>query len=120
MRVPSAANLQARYYLVTGIWPLLSRRSFEAVTGRKHDFWLARTVGLLAASIGIGLYRGASSDAGLSDDMRAAAICAAIAFGAIDLVEVARGRIRPVYLVDAAAEAGLLAAWWRDLTAEDD
>jgi hypothetical protein len=52
--------------------------------------------------------------------MRTAAICAAIAFGAIDLVEVARGRIRPVYLVDAAAEAGLLAAWWRNLTAEDD
>ena len=111
--MPSAAKLQARYYLLTGIWPLLSRRSFEAVTGPKHDFWLARTVGLLAASIGIGLYRGARAEGQVSDDMRAAAICAALAFGVIDVVEVARGRIRPVYLVEAAAEATLLAAWWR-------
>jgi hypothetical protein len=119
VRVPSPAKLQARYYLITGIWPLVSRRSFETVTGRKHDFWLVRTVGLLAASNGVGLYRGTSADARPSNDIRAAAICAAIAFAAVDLFEVTRGRIRSVYLVDAAAEAALLAAWWRELAAGD-
>lgn len=31
---------QAAYYIVTGPWPLLSLRSFEAVTGPKADEWL--------------------------------------------------------------------------------
>jgi hypothetical protein len=44
--------LQGAYFLVTGIWPLLSRRSFERVTGPKADFWLAQTVGVLVVTIG--------------------------------------------------------------------
>ncbi|MGH7661110.1 MAG: hypothetical protein ACRENA_09390 [Vulcanimicrobiaceae bacterium] len=45
-------KLQAGYYIATGIWPLLSMRSFEAITGPKTDRWLVRMVGLLAATIG--------------------------------------------------------------------
>lgn len=35
----------------------------------------------------------------------------AAGLAAIDIVYVARRRIRPVYLLDAAAEAGLIALW---------
>jgi hypothetical protein len=47
-----AATLQAAYFLVTGLWPIVSRPTFEAVTGPKTDYWLVRTVGALASVIG--------------------------------------------------------------------
>jgi hypothetical protein len=37
------AAIQAAYLVSGGVWPI-HRRSFERVTGRKHDFWLVRTV----------------------------------------------------------------------------
>ncbi len=111
--MPSVAKLQAGYYLSTGIWPVLHRASFEALTGRKHDYWLARTVGLLAASVGLGLYAGSRDGSEVSADMRVAAIASSVGFAGIDLIEVTRGRISPVYLLDLAAQLGLLAAWRR-------
>ena len=38
-------GIQAAYYTLTGIWPIVHRRSFEAVTGRKTDYWLVQMVG---------------------------------------------------------------------------
>jgi hypothetical protein len=108
-----AAKLQGGYYVLTGMWPVLSRRSFEAVTGRKQDFWLARTVGLLAAAVGAGLLQSARARRGVPEELRTTAACAAIAFVAVDVIGVAAGRIRPVYLVDAAAEVALLGLWRR-------
>jgi hypothetical protein len=111
----SVGKLQAAYYLSTGIWPVLHRSSFEALTGRKQDYWLVRTVGLLAASVGLGLYAGSRDGSEVSADMRVAAIASSLGFAGIDLVEVTRGRISPVYLFDLAAQIALLAAW-RDST----
>ena len=48
-------RLQGAYYLVTGLWPVIDMRSFELITGPKTDDWLVRTVGVLAASIGLTL-----------------------------------------------------------------
>lgn len=96
-----ASFAQGVYYLVTGLWPFLHLRSFLAVTGPKRDIWLVRTVGALAAAIGIPLLRGES---------RTLATTSALAFAAIDVGYVAAGRISPVYLSDAAAQAGFLAA----------
>ena len=106
-------KLQAGYYLSTGIWSVLHRSSFEGLTGRKQDYWLVRTVGLLAASIGLGLYAGSRAGSEVSGDMRVAAIASSVGFAGIDLVEVARRRISPVYLLDLAAQVALLAAWRR-------
>src|SRR5215213_7149555 len=39
------ARLQAIFYIVSGVWPFVSIRSFEAVTGPKVDRWLVKTVG---------------------------------------------------------------------------
>ena len=95
---------QAGYYLTTGIWPLVHRRSFEAVTGPKVDFWLVRTVGINVAAIGAGLAV-AIRRGTLSPEMRATAMVAAAGLGVVDAIYVAKRRIRSVYLLDAVAEA---------------
>ena len=63
-------RVQSGYYVATGVWPLLNRPSFEAMTGRKVDFWLVQTVGVTVDAIGAGLALSAQRD-GPSDEMRA-------------------------------------------------
>lgn len=93
---------------MTGLWPILHLRSFEAVTGPKVDKWLVKTIGGLIAAVGVALLVGSSER---SRGLRVLGLTSAIALGAADVLFVARRRIRPVYLVDAAAEAGLTALW---------
>ena len=104
-----AALLQAGYYVVTGVWPLVHRRSFERITGPKVDYWLVRTVGVLVAAIGAGLAVGARTR--VSPQLEVTAVLAAGGLAAIDVVETGRGRISPVYLADALLEAALIAYW---------
>src|SRR5215212_885809 len=52
-----ALRVQAIYYLVTGLWPFVSIRTFEAISGPKRDDWLVKTVGALVSSIGAALLR---------------------------------------------------------------
>ena len=94
---------QAAYYLATGLWPLFHRRSFEAVTGPKVDFWLVQTVGVLVTAIGAGLAL-ASRRRRPPDELRVVAGVAAAGLAVVDVVHVARRRIRPVYLVDAVVD----------------
>jgi hypothetical protein len=105
------AALHAAYYLGTGLWPLLHRPSFERVTGAKVDFWLVQTVGVTVAAIGMGLAQAASRPRPLSPELRTVAVASAAGLAIVDVYFVARRRISPVYLFDAAAEAALIAAW---------
>lgn len=41
------------FMLATGMWPLLSIKSFQAVTGPKEDLWLVKTVGCLLTVAGL-------------------------------------------------------------------
>lgn len=104
------ALAQAVFYALTGIWSLVGIRSFQKVTGPKVDIWLVKTVGVLVTVIG-----GALGLAGyrkqITPEMTALAIGSAAGLAAIDVVYVAHKRIRPVYLLDAAAEIGLIALW---------
>lgn len=115
---------QGVYYLLTGLWPLVSMRTFELITGPKVDRWLVRMVGLLAAAIGLTLFRAARARR-ITPDIGLLAAGSALSFWIIDVVYVARGRISPVYLLDAAAELLLMAllatAWWhaRRATSEE-
>ena len=102
-----ALTFQAVYYLGTGVWPLISMRSFEAVTGPKIDRWLVRMVGLLAASDGLALAAGLAAKSP-SRETLVLAISSALAFAAIDVVYVAKRRISPLYLGDAVIEAALI------------
>jgi hypothetical protein len=105
----------AAYYMTTGLWPLMHLGSFEAVTGKKTDRWLVRMVGLLALSNGIALAVGARSRHA-SPEVAALFVATAMSFATIDIVYVLRGTIRPIYLLDACLEVGLIVAL---ATAED-
>jgi len=106
------AAAQAAFYVTTGIWPLLHRRSFERVTGPKADFWLAQTVGVVVAAIGAGIGRSVVTRRPVSPDLRLAAGLSAAGLALMDVYFVGKRRISPVYLLDAAAEAALVAGWY--------
>ena len=92
---------QGAYYVLSGLWAVVDRRGFEGITGRKADYWLVRTVGLLAATIGTSLLAGTRARRP-STETTVLGVAAGASFTAIDLVYVARRRISPVYLGDAA------------------
>jgi hypothetical protein len=101
---------QAGYYFLTGVWPLLHMRSFEAVTGPKADDWLVRMVGLLAAVIGATLGVAVRRDHVELSEIRLLAATSAVAFAAIDLWYGLSGRISPIYLADVLPQLIFIAA----------
>ena len=106
------AGSQAVYYLTTGIWPFASRRAFESVTGPKRDFWLVQTVGALVGVTGASLALAARNSRAVEEtSIKTLAIGSALSLAAVDVVFVARGRISPIYLLDAAVELVLAAGW---------
>ena len=104
------AKLQGGYYVATGIWPLVSIRTFEAITGPKVDKWLVKTVGVLVSVIGATLWVGGTRRR-IAPELKLLAMGSAAGLTAIDIVYVARGRISPIYLLDAALEAAIVAFW---------
>lgn len=109
MRRRDVLLAQGAYYAATGVSPFVSRRLFEAVTGPKLEWWLVQTVGALVTVVGAGLASAAAAGRDTPEIRGMAAGCA-VAFAGIETVYVVRGRISPVYLVDAAAQVALLAA----------
>jgi hypothetical protein len=108
LRAEQALSLsRGAYYLITGAWPLVSMRTFESVTGRKRDKWLAKTVGVLVGIVAAALIL-AARHRKLSEEARLLAAGSAAGLAAIDVTYVAKGRIGRIYLVDAAAEIALL------------
>jgi hypothetical protein len=106
------ASSQAVYYLATGIWPLVSRRTFEAVTGPKHDYWLVKTVGALVGVTGAALGLAARDKRALeSPAVTSLGVGSALSLAAVDVAFVARRRISPIYLLDAVAELALVLGW---------
>jgi energy-converting hydrogenase Eha subunit E len=104
------AQAQGLYYTATGLWPLVSMKTFERVTGPKHDDWLVKTVGLLITAVGVTLIH-AGRRPRIHQEIRVLAALSAAALAAVDVVYVSRRRISPVYLLDAIPEIVLL-AWW--------
>jgi hypothetical protein len=94
------------YLVSTGGWPLLDRRSFEAVTGPKADFWLARCIGGLSIAIGVALLRSPRRDL----------LCGAAATFAATDVYAARNASR-AYLLDSVVQAAALATASRQASA---
>ena len=106
----AAAGTQAEYLAATGVWPLLHRSSFERLTGRKREFWLVRTVGGLAAAIGVSLGLAAICGSKRPETV-ALALGSGVAFGVAD-VRASRTESR-IYLADLALQAAFAAAWLR-------
>ena len=115
MRSParSLAAVHAGYLIATGVWPFLHRRSFEAVTGPKREFWLVRTVGGLAAATGstLGL-------AALTGRRRPETVLLALASGLVFVaadIRAARTESK-LYLGDSLLQLAFAPAWlasWR-------
>jgi hypothetical protein len=100
---------QATYFLVTGLWALVSYRTFEAVTGRKRDDWLVKTLAAFIIPVGAALALAARRPEP-SPEARLLAAGSATALGLADLIYVLRGRIPRIYLLDSVAEAVLIVA----------
>ncbi|MEA2709017.1 MAG: hypothetical protein QOF78_1618 [Phycisphaerales bacterium] len=104
------AIVQAVYFVITGIWPIVHLRSFMAVTGLKIDWWLVKTVGALVTVIGLAIGIAAMrGQVGVEIFVLAAGSAAAL--GAVDIIYVAKRVIPKIYLADAVAEAVLIAGW---------
>jgi hypothetical protein len=101
--------IQAAYYVPTAIAPFVSRRAFERVTGPKREWWLVLTVGSLVGAVGAALAVSARGEPG--PEILVLGAGSAAGLGVIDVVYVLRGRISPVYLLDAAVELPLAGAW---------
>jgi hypothetical protein len=106
----ATATVQGIYFLATGLWPIVHPRSFEAVTGPKLEHWLLKTVGVMAGVMGATLLA-AAREPRITRPVRVLGVGSALAFAGVDVWYVARRRISPVYLLDAAAELALIAAW---------
>jgi hypothetical protein len=106
-QVRRALMAQGTYYALTGVAPFISRRAFEAVTGPKQEWWLVETVGALVTAVGAGVLGTATRDR-VTPELEVIAAGCAIGLAAIDVVYVARGRIAPAYLADAAIQLTLV------------
>ncbi len=102
-------QLQSIYYLITGIWPILSISTFQDITGPKTDLWLVRMVALLVIAIGLTLLL-AALNRRLTVEIVVLAVTSALAFTAIDVFYSLNGRISKVYLGDAGLELVIVAA----------
>lgn len=107
---PTVALIQGIYFLVTGIWPLISMRTFLAVTGPKTDLWLVKTVGLILAVIGAVLMY-AQMTATVNPPVVFLAIGAAASLALVEIIYVIKKVISPIYLGDAFVEIVLM-IWW--------
>ena len=106
-----AGVAQATYYLGSGVWPLLSSRTFQAVTGPKKDVWLVQTVGALIGVVGGTLTLAVATRQHETATVRTLALGSALSLAAADVYFVARRRISPIYLVDSVLQLALVAGW---------
>jgi len=106
----TVALVQGLYFFITGVWPLISMRTFLMVTGPKTDLWLVKTVGVILAVIGaVLLYAWAT--AAVNPPVIALAIGAGLGLAIVEIIYVSRKVISPIYLGDAVLEI-LLVIWW--------
>jgi hypothetical protein len=104
------AAVHAAYWIVTGVWPVVSIGSFQWLTGRKRDLWLVKTVGLLLAVIGAVIGLAGRRDL-TAPEIPALAIGSAATIATVDILYYRKGVLRWVYLVDAVGEIALI-GWW--------
>jgi len=101
---------QGVYFTVTGIWPIVSIRTFQMVTGPKRDLWLVKTVGALIAVAGCAMLVAGFRDSA-SPEILALAIFSAAALMLVDIIYVAKRIISFVYLVDGVVEFAIILAY---------
>jgi hypothetical protein len=96
------------FNIVTGLWPVVHMRSFEAVSGPKVDRWLVRSVGGLMAANGLVQLRARDAEQRLSAQL---GLGTSAVLAAVDVRYGTTGRISRIYLLDAAVQLAWVAAW---------
>jgi len=104
------ALVQGIYFLITGVWPIISMKTFLLITGPKTDLWLVKTVGLILAVIGTVLVY-AQMTGTLNTPVILLAMGSALGLALVEVIYVIKRVISPIYLADAFAEL-ILIAWW--------
>jgi hypothetical protein len=105
---------QGFYYLLLGVWPLVSLSTYQRLTGHGGDLPLAEVVGVLMLVIGGTLCLAAYRKQG-SPEVLFLAFASAGGVVLLDIHFLSRG-LSAVYLVDAVIEVGLVLFWvygWR-------
>ncbi len=97
---------QGAYFVITGIWPLVSMESFITATGPKQDTWLVEMVGLLSASIGLTFIVSSLRKQPLPLVL---AYAVALSFLVMDITYVTKGVISRIYLLDGAIQVVFIA-----------
>lgn len=102
--------IQGGYYLLTGLWPIFSLKTFEWFTGPKKEGWLVKTFGALVAAVALPLLM-AGRKGEVDTNTLTLAIAVAAALALCEVVYVFKRKISPRYLIDAAAETLLVAGY---------
>jgi hypothetical protein len=105
-----AVAIPGLYFLLIGIWPMISIATFQRVTGRKTDLWLVRTVSVIITVIGFVLLS-AALHGKITFNVMLLAAGSVFILTAIDVVYVIRRVISPVYLLDALLGIILIGLW---------
>ena len=106
----TVARLHSAFLVLFGCWPNLHMASFEAVTGKKHDTWLVRSVGLLLVTAGSAIAL-ARRNGRVPASARVLGLGVSSSLAAISLTYASKGRIPRIYFLDAALHAAFVAAW---------
>ncbi|HET8547747.1 MAG TPA: hypothetical protein VFL57_07085 [Bryobacteraceae bacterium] len=102
--------VQGVYYLMRGLWPLVSMDTFVAVTGPKTDLWLVDAVSVLVTVLASVLLFAAARHQ-ITSAIWLLAIASAAALMVVESFYALRGVIWAVHLLDAVLEVGLIALW---------
>lgn len=98
------------YYLITAIWPLVSIRTFEKVSGPKIDKWLVYTVSLLLLGPSLLYLYSGFSDSEVHNSIIFLALINAIALTFIDVYFSFKKVIWKTYLIDAVLQILIMVA----------
>jgi len=116
-RVPLMRQLSDRvplwhalYFGIGGLWAVIGKRSFQAVSGPKVDYWLVRTVGGLLLVVGA-VIAVADIRNRITPEIRWLAVGSSTVLSVIGVVYAIRNRIHKIYLLDAFINILLIAGW---------
>jgi hypothetical protein len=108
--LPPVGFVQGGYYILTGLWSLVSIETFQLVTGPKTDIWLVKTVGLLVIVSGLVFIRSAVRRS-FPPETVLLAVGNALALAVIEFIYTGIGRISGIYLADAILELIFAGTW---------
>jgi hypothetical protein len=111
---PWAWYAAGAYLLIGFAWPMFGSKSFQKVTGRKEDMWLMSGISMQLAIAGTAIAGAAATDR-ITPEIAGLAIGTSASLAGLSIVNVARQRVGPVYLIDAIGHLTIAGGWLASL-----